>query len=157
MGSVIKNRVIVKFVMYIIGAIGGFLAPMFPFLLVCTFAIVFDCLTAWQLAGRVKRKTKNGNDGKFKSSHALRMFNTMFVVFGVVMLSYMVDKLLMPDIDLYLANVTSAVFCMVQLVSILENVSSCNNARWAEILQKVLVDKTKRHLDIDLTDNKEGK
>lgn len=146
--------VVVKMIAYIGGAIVGFFAPMFPFLIVCTLAIVFDCITAWQLAYRVKKTTKNGNDGKFRSSHAMRMFNTMFVVFGVVVLSFCIDKMLIPDIDLYLANIVSAVFCMVQLVSILENVSSCNNARWAEILQKVLVDKTKRHLDIDISDKK---
>lgn len=145
-----------KIIMYILGGVSGFFAPMFPFLLVCTFAIVFDCITAYMLARRVKKKTRNKNDGKFKSSSAMKMFNTMFVVYGVVALSYMIDKMLLPDINLYLANIVSAVFCMVQIVSILENISSCNNARWAEILQKVLVDKTKRHLDIDIT-NQENK
>ena len=33
--------------------------------------------------------------------------------------------------------------------SILENMSSCNGARWAKLLQNVMVDKTARHLDID--------
>ena len=43
-------------------------------------------------------------------------------------------------------------FCMIQLVSVLENMSSCNNAKWAKLLQKILIDKTARHLDYNVGD-----
>lgn len=60
--------------------------------------------------------------------------------------------------DMYLANITAGAFCMVQVLSILENESSCNEAKWAKALQKILIDKTKRHFDIDLSNltNKEN-
>jgi len=32
----------------------------------------------------------------------------------------------------------------------LENESSCNDARWADVAQRIMVDKTERHFDIDL-------
>lgn len=53
--------------------------------------------------------------------------------------------------DMYLANIAAGAFCMVQVISILENESSCNDAKWGKVLQKILIDKTKRHLDIDLS------
>ena len=53
--------------------------------------------------------------------------------------------------DLYLANWTAIVICSIQLWSILENESSCNDSKWAGVLQKFLVDKAERHWDIDLS------
>lgn len=37
----------------------------------------------------------------------------------------------------------------------LENESSCNDAKWAKIAQRIMVDKTERHFDIDLHELKE--
>jgi hypothetical protein len=51
-----------------------------------------------------------------------------------------------------LTKVAAGAICFWQLWSILENESSCNGAKWAKIMQKILVDKTSRHFDIDLSD-----
>ena len=50
-----------------------------------------------------------------------------------------------------LANITAGAVCFWQLWSMLENESSCSDERWAKVLQKVLVDKTERHFDVDLS------
>jgi len=69
----------------------------------------------------------------------------------VILLAYHVDGVLLSQLgDLHLAQYVSAVYCLIQVTSMLENQSSCNDATWAKILQKVLADKTKRHLKIDL-------
>jgi hypothetical protein len=38
---------------------------------------------------------------------------------------------------------------------VLENKSSCNGSRWAKVLQKIMIDKTERHYDVDLSILKE--
>jgi hypothetical protein len=54
-----------------------------------------------------------------------------------------------------LTNIVAGAVCFWQVWSMLENESSCNNARWAKIAQRILVDKTERHFDIDLRELKE--
>jgi len=38
-----------KYLMGAIGALIGFLHPTFPFIIVCTIAVLLDCYTAWAL------------------------------------------------------------------------------------------------------------
>lgn len=38
-----------------------------------------------------------------------------------------------------------------EIWSSLENESSCNGKKWAKLLQEIMVDKTERHFDIDLS------
>ena len=58
--------------------------------------------------------------------------------------------------NLYLPNIVAGIFCFWNFWSILENESSLKDARWAKIMQRILVDKAERHFDIDLKDFKEG-
>jgi len=51
----------------------------------------------------------------------------------------------------HLANYVTLIFCVLEAWSILENASSCNGSSWAKVLQKIMIDKTERHLDIDLS------
>lgn len=145
---------------WIIGALWGLFQPTIPFALICLFAIALDCFTAYRLGKRVAKKNPKAktDDGKFRSSYARRMFYTLLIVFGCTWLGYLIDEYMYPFGKLYLANFISGGFCLVQLVSILENESSENDARWAKVLQKVLVNKAARHLDIkpeDLTGEEE--
>ena len=50
----------------------------------------------------------------------------------------------------HLANQLTAMYCLVQFVSILENESTCNGAAWARLLQKIVADKTERHFNVKL-------
>lgn len=45
--------------------------------------------------------------------------------------------------------------CIGYHYAMLENESSCNDAKWAKVLQRIMVDKTERHFDIDLSALKE--
>lgn len=139
---------------FIIGAIWGLLEPTIPFAGICLFAILIDCLTAWRLGNRVKAINPNAkeDDAKFKSKYARRMFYTVCVVYACTVLGWLIDTYIYPFVDLYLANFISGGFCLVQLLSVLENESSCNDARWAKVLQKVLVNKAARHLDVEPED-----
>lgn len=143
-----------RFLFWIIGALWGLLQPTIPFAGIVGFAIVLDCITAWRLSKRVKKQNPKAkeDDGKFKSQYARRMFYTLLIVWACTFLGWLIDDFMYPFVDLYLANFISSGFCLVQLISILENESSCNDARWAKVLQTVLVNKAARHLEIDPED-----
>ena len=70
-----------KYLMGAVGAMIGFLRPTFPFIIVCTLAVLLDCYTAWALSRRVKKKFPGANDGKFKSHYAGRVFITLVKVY----------------------------------------------------------------------------
>lgn len=139
------------------GALVALLQPTVPFIIICTIAILFDCYTAWSLSRRVKRKYPGANDGKFKSRYAGRVFVTLIKVYALTILAYLVQTFILEGIPIKLANIVAAAVCFWQVWSMLENESSCNDAKWAKIAQRILVDKTERHFDIDLSELKENK
>jgi hypothetical protein len=148
---------IIKLISGFTGAIIACLVQTIPFGLICIAAVVIDCLAAFRLSRRVKAKYPKKCTGKLKSDSAKRMFGTLFMIYSVILLLYTVDKYIFTFMDMYLANMAAGVFCMVQVISILENESSCNKSKWAKVLQKILIDKTIRHFDVDLSNltNKE--
>lgn len=139
------------------GALVSLLQPTVPFIIICTIAILFDCYTAWSLSRRVKRKYPGANDGKFKSRYAGRVFVTLIKVYALTILAYLVQTFILEGLPIKLANIVAAAVCFWQVWSMLENESSCNDAKWAKIAQRILVDKTERHFDIDLRELKENK
>lgn len=132
------------------GIIIGTIKPTLPYIVVCFFAILLDSFSAYRLSRRVKEKHAVG-DGKLKSVHIRKVFSDYLVICLLIVLCYYIDKEICTFVnDLYLANIVAAGFSLNQVLSILENESSCNSSRWAENLQTILVDKTSRHLGIDL-------
>ena len=146
-----------RYCMSTFGALVAMLQPTVPFIIICTIAILFDCYTAWSLSRRVKRKYPGANDGKFKSRYAGRVFVTLIKVYALTILAYLVQTFILEGIPIKLANIVAAAVCFWQVWSMLENESSCNDAKWAKIAQRILVDKTERHFDIDLSELKENK
>lgn len=139
------------------GALVALLQPTVPFIIICTIAIFFDCYTSWSLSRRVKKKYPGANDGKFKSRYAGRVFVTLIKVYALTILAYLVQTFILEGLPIKLANIVAAAVCFWQVWSMLENESSCNDAKWAKIAQRILVDKTERHFDIDLSELKENK
>lgn len=138
------------------GALIGYLVPTLPFALICVFAVLIDCFTAWRLNRRLRKAfPKGGADGKFRSKYAFSMLQDLAVVYAVMLLAYFVDTYMLTMVDLYLPNWVGGIFCLVTLISILENESSCNGSAWAKLMQTVLVDKSERHLQVDV--NNDGK
>lgn len=146
-----------RYCMSTFGALVAMLQPTVPFIIICTIAILFDCYTAWSLSRRVKRKYPGANDGKFKSRYAGRVFVTLIKVYALTILAYLVQTFILEGLPIKLANIVAAAVCFWQVWSMLENESSCNDAKWAKIAQRILVDKTERHFDIDLSELKENK
>ncbi len=142
-----------KFISCIVAAFIGYVAPMFPYLAICIIAIVLDAISAWDLSRRVALYYPKQKAKKFNSADASKIIGTMLRISSLIVLMYMIDTHILTFVEMYLANIMSAVFCMLQVWSILENISSCSDERWAKVLQKILVDKTKRHLDIDIDED----
>lgn len=143
---------------HIMGAIGAFSAiiqPTFPFILVCTFVVLADCYTAWSLSRRVKKRFPGANDGKFKSNYAGRVFVTLIKIYSLTILVHLIDVMVFPEVSLHLPQIVAGMVCFWQIWSMLENESSCNDAKWAKIAQRIMVDKTERHFDIDLHELKD--
>lgn len=138
----------------LLGAIFAILEPTLPYFLICTLAIFYDCYTAWQLDRRVKAKYGDKapkNSGKFRSKDYGKIIHTLIKVYALIILAYFMNIYITSGIGIDLTKVVAGAVCFWQFWSILENESSCNDATWAKVAQKVLVDKTERHLNIDLS------
>ena len=140
----------------IIGGTIALLHPTFPFIVVCTLMVLADVYTAWSLSRRVKRKYPHANDGKFKSVYFGRIFMTLIKIYVLIILSFLMERYIFEGLKIKLVNITAGAVCFWQLWSMLENESSCSDEKWAKVLQNVLVDKTARHFDVDLSDLTKG-
>lgn len=141
-----------------LGALLALLEPTLPFILICSFAIFCDCYTAWRLDKRVKAKFGKkalGSSGKFLSSKAGRVIHTLIKVYALIILAYFINMYITSGLGVDMTKVAAGAVCFWQLWSIFENESSCNNATWAKVAQRIMVDKTERHLNIDLSILKE--
>lgn len=144
---------ILRWIFTAIGAIMAILEPTLPYILICTLMILADCYTAWSLSRRARKAYPNrvSKDGKkFKSHHFGAALLTILKAWALIIMSFLIQRHITDGMPIDLTKVAAGAICFWQLWSILENESSCNGAKWATILQKILVDKTSRHFDIDL-------
>lgn len=140
-----------------IGAIVAIIEPTFPYLFICTIMILADCYTAWSLSKRAQKShpDKVSKDGKkFKSHNFGKVIVTLLKAYALIIMAFMIQRYITDAWPIDLTKVASGAICFWQLWSILENESSCNGAKWAKLLQRIVVDKTERHFDIDLSEIK---
>lgn len=147
-------KVILRPLFSLLGAIFAMLRPTLPYMLICTMVIFADCYTAWQLDKRVKAKYGKRapkESGKFRSSNAGRVIHTLIEVYVLIILAFFINLYITSGLGVDMTKVAAGAVIFWQFWSILENKSSCNDAAWARVAQKVLVDKTERHLGVDLS------
>ena len=147
-------KVILRPLFSLLGAIFAMLQPTLPYMLICTMVIFADCYTAWQLDKRVKAKYGSQapkDSGKFRSSNAGRVIHTLIKVYVLIILAFFINLYITSGLGVDMTKVAAGAVIFWQFWSILENESSCNDAAWARVAQKVLVDKTERHLGVDLS------
>jgi hypothetical protein len=146
-----------KFLKYLSGiplGIWAAIQPTVPFAGVLLFAILLDCWSASDLSRRLKKIYPENVEGKFQSRYALKILKTLLQAYSVVVLLHLVDDVILYNFGyLNMSNIAAAVFCGVQLWSILENLSSANGAKWAKVLQRIMVDKSKRHFQIHIAND----
>ncbi|MDO4995231.1 MAG: hypothetical protein Q4E32_09565, partial [Bacteroidales bacterium] len=77
----------------------------------------------------------------------------------LIILAYIAEHWVFIHVQIPLSYIVTGVICFEQAWSILENESSCReeaDSRFWKLLQKVMVDKTERHFDVNLDDLKNG-
>lgn len=142
--------------------LGGFLTALIcnafltiaPLAVLCFVLVIIDCITSWRLACRLKAQGKSS--GKFRSDKFGKAVIEMSIVIPVALLiSFFVQLYIFEGSNFHLPQITAGVICFWQIWSILENMSSGGrDAVWAKALQKIMIDKAERHLDINLTEFK---
>lgn len=148
-------------------AIGGWLGwlvgefkPTFPLIIVAVCFIVYDAWTAFQLDRRVKKTypDKAKRPAKFTSfAFGKVVTQTIPKRLALIILAFLAEHWVFIHVSIPLSYVVTGVICFEQFYSILENEASCRNAKdswfW-RLLQKITIDKTERHFDVNLEDLK---
>ena len=149
------NVVIAKLTQYLVSIFGGLLLAFetsLDYFVPCLLAIALDIFTAWMLDRRVHRKYPENCDGKFKSEYKYRVMITLGVMFVVLILAAYVDILVRRSDDQLAVRVAMGAFLFYEGWSCLKNWSSENDTPFAKALQRIMVNKAERHLDVPLSD-----
>ena len=147
-----------------VGWLVGQFEPTFPLIIVAIVFILYDAYTAWQLDKRAKKmypdRTKR-HEAKFYSfAFGKVVTQTIPKRLSLIFLAFLVEHWVFIHVSIPLSYIVTGVICFEQAWSILENESSCRNeaeSRFWRWLQKIMVDKTARHFDIDPEDLNELK
>lgn len=135
---------------------------MFPLDIITVILIIYDAYTAYRLDKRVKMmypdKTtrKQAKFTSFAFGKVIR--STIPKRLLLILLAFAVEKWVFKH-TIPLSYIVTGAICFEQAVSILENESSCRtdeDSRLWRTLKRILIDKTERHLDIELPEYKKG-
>ena len=158
-----------KYLEWIVGIAGGvlgwfigFFAPAFPLIYIAIAFIVYDSWTAHELDKRVKKRypDRKRRPAAYVSYKAWGMIPTITESGVIILLMWLLQTYVFVDLYVPLSYIATGVICGIQLLSIAENKSSCRQPSdkcwnvW-KIMAKVLVDKTERHFDVNLSDLKD--
>ena len=110
-----------KYLSGIITGVLSFFAPVGPLLVVAMAFVMVDFLTG-VLADRHKVRGR-GDVWRFESHKAWRTITKLSFVMAGIMLAWMLDGLLLPVVELRLANIFAGFVCGVEFWSYLENAS----------------------------------
>ena len=76
----------------------------------------------------------------------------MIYLFVALLAASLVDVLLLPSFDEQAAKTVLWSFIFYTAISIVENITTANPHKGAKFLQRFLADKSKRHLNVDISD-----
>ncbi|MBQ7539771.1 MAG: hypothetical protein IJT13_01450 [Bacteroidaceae bacterium] len=150
-----------KAIILVLGGIVGWLVelfhPAFPLAVVMIMFILYDAWTAYQLDKRAKvmfpDRTKR-HEAKFSSFCFGKVVRkTIPERLAVIILAFVAEKFVFVHVDWPLSYIATGVICFEQAWSTLENNAACRTereSRFWRMLQRIVIDKTERHLDITL-------
>lgn len=162
MNTLINNSEIIKHVSaVIISAVVTFIAPALPSLALITAMIAADFVSARMLACRIRRRLRDAGQFapsseaaaerlKFSSMRLGHMLGRLGRCYAILLLSHDVDCIIVGSPEPFVMKFMAAMMCFREFWSILENEASVNDSSWAVVARRVLVDKTSRHLGVDL-------
>ena len=151
----IKIRIIQRLLQYATSILGGLLLAIetsLDYFIPSLLAIALDVFSAYMLGRRVHRKYPENCDGKFKSEYKYRVMITLAVMFTVLVLAAYVDIFVRRSSDQLAVRVAMGAFIFYEGWSCLENWSSENDKPFARALQRIMVNKAERHLNVPLSD-----
>lgn len=149
------------------GAVGWLVdvfEPTFPLVIVMILFVVYDAVTAFQLDKRVRLahptqvKERKSKFSSYLFGKVVR--ETIPKRLVLILLAFLCEKYVCVHVNIPLSYIVTGVICFEQAWSILENESSCrdeNEGRFYKILQRIMIDKTERHFDIELDELKKDK
>lgn len=136
-------------------AVCTFVGPVMPYGWLCTAMVAADVVSARMLARRAVRRYGNAVNAKFASRRLGAAVTTLAKVYAFLLLAHGIDVVIVgADNSVSILRFAAALVCFWQLWSILENEASVNDARWAQVAKRILIDKTERHLGVDLSELK---
>lgn len=144
-----------------VGCLVGEFEPTFPLIIVMIAFVVYDAVTAYQLGKRV-RKAHPEQVKERKSKFSSYLFGkvireTIPKRLALILLAYLCEKYVCIHVAIPLSYIVTGVICFEQFWSILENESSCRSeeeSRFWKMLQRIMIDKTSRHFDVNLDELK---
>ncbi len=146
-----------------VGWIVGEFKPAFPLIVVAVIFIIYDAYTAYSLSSRVHKKYPDRTQrraAKFTSFAFGKVISqTIPKRLFLIVLAFLVEHWVFIHVQVPLSYVVTGAICFEQAWSILENESSCRDegeSRFWRLLQHIMIDKTERHFDIDLSELKDG-
>lgn len=150
-----KKLILQKLIQYVSSLFGGLVMAVetsIDFFIPCMLAVVLDVISAYFLGKRVHKRYPEKSDGKFKSEYKRRIVCTMIIVWICIILANYVDLEVRNATDGMAVRFAVAVFLFYEIWSCLENWSSENKQPIARALQRIMVNKAERHLNVPLSD-----
>lgn len=123
--------------------------PIMAFLALCMLALFGDVYTAYRLNRRAAKLHPEKSNGKFTSKKFEKVLTTFCKLLFMLYLASGMDALVIQGDHFFAVRIVTLIFCVGQVWSILENESSSKDGKWAKVLQKVMIDKTTRHFDLE--------
>ena len=121
--------------------------------IVVLFGFLFDFVTAFVMNRRLKKKGLSS--GKFSSEKFFNSVYKFISCMGGIIFCYIIDEHILVDIqEIHIANWLTTVICIGTAISILENITTENPDPLALLIQKVLVSKVEKHLEVDIHSGK---
>ena len=127
---------------YLSGIVAGaisFFAPVEPLLLCAMVFVVVDFLTGVLADRRIARR--ECRKWRFESAKAWRTIHKLSFVMAGIVLAWMMDTLMMPIVELRLANLFTGFVCGVEFWSYLENATAASGiesfGQFADKLKKM--------------------
>lgn len=142
------------------GLVGWMIGEFKPAFLLTVVVVVFILYVAWtafKLDKRVRTaypdKTQR-KQAKFTSfAFGKVVKQTIPKRLMLIILAFLEEHLVFIHVTIPLSYVVTGAICFEQFWSILENESSCrteSESRFWKLMQQIMVDKTERHLDVNL-------
>ena len=144
-----------KLMQWLTSIVAGFIVAVgtsIDFFVPCLIAVILDVISAYALGRRVHKKYPDKSDGKFKSEYKWRILATMIIAWLCIILASYVDVNVRHSDDGLAVRFAVAVFLFYELWSCLENWSSENDKPIAKAMQRIMVNKAERHLNVPLSD-----